>query len=123
MGVDFLVCHRCRDTFPDCGSYVSCESCGTHWCSSECAEEDGWTDEHCNKHPELDDRDKMEDYRYALCDHEDCCECDEYRPAGCNFCREDDYEEDFLLEKALALLQMTRSELVEKIKNNDQIGV
>ena len=29
MGVDFYSCHYCEETFPDCGSYVSCE-CGNY---------------------------------------------------------------------------------------------
>lgn len=42
MGVEFYVCKRCGDTFPDCGSYVNCNDCYSHWCSDECAEGDGW---------------------------------------------------------------------------------
>lgn len=41
MGVDWLVCNECMDTFPDCGPYVSCE-CGNHWCSDKCAEKNGY---------------------------------------------------------------------------------
>lgn len=42
MGVDFLVCAACSDTFPDCGRYVICNEdfggCGERFCSEECAQ-------------------------------------------------------------------------------------
>lgn len=37
MGVDFYACGDCGETFPDCGSYYSCEQCYRHYCSTECA--------------------------------------------------------------------------------------
>lgn len=42
MGVDFLVCTNCEDTFPDCGHYINCNNCYRHWCSEYCAELGGW---------------------------------------------------------------------------------
>jgi hypothetical protein len=42
MGVDWYACEHCGDTFPDAGYFVSCEGCGTYWCSDECAEADGF---------------------------------------------------------------------------------
>lgn len=45
MSVDYYICSRCRDTFPDCGPFVRCENCGRVWCSdqySDCAELDGY---------------------------------------------------------------------------------
>jgi len=32
MGVDFYACSQCRDTFPDCGVFSSCETCGEMLC-------------------------------------------------------------------------------------------
>ena len=32
MGVEFYTCENRGTTFPDCGEYVSCETCGTKWC-------------------------------------------------------------------------------------------
>lgn len=63
MSVEFYVCKNCGSTFPDCGEYISCEQCFTHWCSDECAEEDGYNKEHCAAHEELDDGDLMDMYR------------------------------------------------------------
>lgn len=120
MSVDYLVCSNCGDTFPDCGYWLSCESCGTCWCSDECAEEDGFVREYCSKHPDLDDRDLMESYRRTHCDFEDCTECEHYNPESCKYCRKEDYEDYVLLEKALELLKMSREELVKMI-NSDTI--
>lgn len=119
MSVFYLVCESCRDTFPDRGYYVSCENCGTVWCSDECAEDDGHIYEYCSKHPSLDNRDLMESYREDHCDFEDCTECEYYNPESCKYCRGEDYDDGVLLDKALELLEMSREELV-KIYNNDK---
>jgi hypothetical protein len=47
VGVEFLSCARCDETFPDCGHYVTCyqdhgDHCSRSWCSHECAELDGF---------------------------------------------------------------------------------
>lgn len=123
MSVDFLVCDNCGDTFPDCGYYVSCESCGTCWCSDECADDDGFVREHCSKHPDLDDRDLMEEYRENHCDFDDCTECENYNPESCKYCRKEDYEDYVLLEKALELLKMSREELVRAINSDTTYSV
>lgn len=38
MGVDWYTCENenCGHNFPDCGDYVSCDGCGSHFCSDEC---------------------------------------------------------------------------------------
>lgn len=118
MGVDYYTCKNCGENFPDCGDYVSCESCFAHWCSNECAKEDGHIKEHCRKYPELDDRDLMEEYRENHCDCEDCCDCEYYEPESCKYCRHEDYEDDILLDKALGLLNMSRDDLVDKINKD-----
>lgn len=121
MGVDFLVCEHCGEAFPDCGHYVSCQSCGTHWCSDECAAEDGYVTEHCKKHPDLDDRDLMKIYRESHCNFNDCCDCEYYEPDSCKYCRNEDYADFVLLNKALELLKMNREELIE-IVNKEKEG-
>jgi len=40
MGVDFIACETCGETFPDCGGYTSCQDCGVHLCTG-CADERG----------------------------------------------------------------------------------
>lgn len=83
MGVDWYSCEKCGDTFPDCGDYVRCDSCGRHWCSDECAEAEG----------------------YIRGDDED--------EEGCNFCRGEDVEDSNLLRYCLEALTLTRSECVK----------
>lgn len=117
MSIDYLVCKECGNTFPDVMDYVSCENCGSHWCSEECAEDAGYMREHCKKYPDLYDRDEMEDYREEHCEFEDCTECEHYAPDSCKYCRGEDFEDDVLFKKALELLNMTREELVEVMKN------
>lgn len=117
MGIDYLTCNYCGEAFPDCIHYVSCESCGTVWCSDECAEEDGFMREHCSKYPDLNDGDLMEEYRAIHCDFKDCTECEYYNPESCKYCRKEDYEDYVLLEKALELLKMSREDLVRMINS------
>jgi hypothetical protein len=119
MSVDYYTCNNCGYNFPDCGHFVSCESCGTMWCSDECAEEDGFVREYCSKHPDLDNRDLMEEYREDHCNFEDCADCEYYNPESCKYCRSEDYEDHILLTKALELLKMSREELV-KIINEEE---
>ena len=59
----------------------------------------------------------MEMYREKHCDYDDCCDCDYYVPDSCKYCREEDFEDNVLLEYALELLNMERKELIEKYKN------
>lgn len=91
MGVDWLTCRSCGGTFPDCGSYVSCESCGEYWCSDKCAEEDGFKVEVDNE--------------------------EEYS-TSCKYCRQEDFDDSVLLKFALSLLEESRIELIEQYKNN-----
>ncbi len=123
MSVDYYTCNHCGDTFPDCGYFVSCESCGTHWCSDECAEEDGYITEHCKRIPELDNRDLMETYREYHCDFDDCCDCPEYESASCKYCRNEDYDDYILLQKALKLLNMSREDLVDVINKERDVQI
>ena len=117
MGVDFLICNYCEETFPDCGHFVSCESCGTHWCSDECAAEDGYLVEHCKKYPELNGFDEMYNYRENHCEYKSCCYCENYAPSSCNFCRGEDYSDETLLQKALDILGMSREDLIKKLND------
>ena len=117
MSVDYYTCHNCEETFCDCGEYVSCE-CGNVWCSDECAEEEGYVAEHCKLHPELGYYGRRE-YRQEHCEHDTCLECENYAIASCKYCREEDYEDGFLLEKALELLKMCREDLIKIVKESE----
>ena len=121
MSVDYYTCNYCEETFPDCGSYVSCETCGTHWCSDECAEEEGYVREYCSKHVDLDTRDLMEEYRSAHCDFEDCCDCEYYNPESCKWCRDEDYPDYMLLNKELELLKIKREDLIAIINKEEKL--
>jgi hypothetical protein len=113
MSVDFWSCHNCGETFPDCGEYVSCESCGTVWCCDECAEEEGYIEEHCKKWDVCGYDDLNEERKIRKCDYEWCDTCPEYVADSCKYCRGEDYEDSELLDKALELLKMKREDLVD----------
>lgn len=120
MSVDYMPCNYCGDIFPDCGEYVSCnEDCYNVWCSYECAEEDGFIDEHCEKFPDLCGRDEMKEYRSKNCNYTDCDRCPDYRNKSCKYCRHEDYTDDVLLEKALEILKISRDELIGIIKESN----
>lgn len=120
MSIEYLICERCEKTFADCSGYTVCESCNTHWCSDECAEEDGYVREHCKLHLDLDDRDLMEEYREGHCNYDDCCDCPHYESASCKYCRKEDYDDSLLLNYCMELLSVTREELIEKYNNNNK---
>ena len=70
MGVDWLACKNCGETFPDCGDFTYCE-CGTYWCSYECAESDGYerpeeNDESSCKYCREEDYDNYELLDYVI---------------------------------------------------------
>lgn len=118
MGVDFYTCHSCEDTFPDCGDYVICESCGTHWCSDKCAEEEGYIAEHCTKYNVFGCEDLEAERKVRKCVRNYCDgTCEFYVLDSCKFCRGEDYEDGELLSKALDLLGMTREELIHKMES------
>jgi hypothetical protein len=129
MSVDFLVCNNCGDTFADCGDFVRCESCGTNWCSDDCAESDGFERESCKlgcslNYGEPDGYDENCICKDKLENDEDvyCCDCPNYIPESCNFCRHEDYNDETLLDKTLNLLGMSRDELIKRInKDNGRI--
>jgi hypothetical protein len=94
MGVDFLACETCGDTFPDCGDYVSCE-CGRRWCSDSCAESDGFREEEDGFTPK--------DSNWG-------------QDTSCDFCRGEDFEDYEILAEVLALLGKTRKDIIEILK-------
>lgn len=94
MSIYWYQCNNCGVAFPDCGDYVLCEHCGNTWCDDECAEEDGFR---------VDvDNDKIYN-------------------TSCNYCRNEDFEDDELLKHALVLLNMVRQELVESLKSRKDV--
>ncbi len=120
MGVDFYPCSRCMDVYCDCGDYVICSEdaggCGRDWCSDECAKEDGYIGEYCKL-------DKYVEYGYCQgeCEFSDdgyCSECKHYIKASCKYCRNEEYKDSELLEAALKMLDISRSDLVEAINLN-----
>lgn len=121
MGVDWYSCKRCGETFPDCGDYVSCE-CGESWCSDECAEADGYKEEYCKLGCNKDD-DEMDNCikkeQYDKDEYVSCWDCEYHMDSSCNFCRNEDYNDETLLDKALNLLGMNREELINRINKDN----
>ncbi|EOO11307.1 hypothetical protein [Bacillus cereus] len=94
MGVDYLCCNKCEDTFADCGYYVGCP-CGNDWCSDKCAKAEGFREEIDEETQEtIDDS------------------------GTCNFCRNDDFPDWELFKFTQGLLGKSREELVELYKEN-----
>ena len=119
MGVDYFTCHYCEDAFPDCGHYVSCEGCRTHWCSDECAKADGYIEEHCKKYYVYGYEDLKDEKKIRKCEYKYCVDCPDYEPDSCKYCRKEDYDDYVLLDKALELLNMTREDLVKVINDEN----
>lgn len=67
-------------------SYYVSCDCGYSWCSNECAKKDGYK---LNKKEET---------------------------STCKYCRGEDYEDKFLLNKLLKMNKMTKKQLIELIK-------
>jgi len=86
MGVDFLVCDHCGETFCDCGTYYIC-SCGRKF--DECG------DDFLEKYGEDPEGD------YSL--------------AGCDYCLGDLVDDGTLIEYLLDKVKMTREEIVKEI--------
>lgn len=121
MGVDFLVCKRCGNTFPDCGDYVNCEDCGTDWCCDECAEDDGYIREYCKLGKCVEGGSNDEECKFANENKEwgKCTECENYVPTSCKYCRCEDYEDSYLLEVAMKLLKCDRQYLIDTINSKE----
>lgn len=117
MGVNFYTCKHCEKTFSDHDDgYTFCETCGSDWCSEECATKDGYIKEHCNIHPNLNGISEMDEYREEYCYDDNCGECKHYVPEDCNYCRKEDFDDDVLLTYCMELLNITREELVQAYK-------
>lgn len=100
MSVDYYVCERCGETFPDCmDGIVWCE-CGNVWCCLECAYKDG--------------------YQFGVEVDEDGEEYETEEGSSCKYCRGEEFYDNELLEYSLELLQMTKEELVIKLKEHKQ---
>jgi hypothetical protein len=95
MGVDWLGCDYCGETFPDCGDFVEC-GCGNKWCDRVCAEGDGY------EHNKLTTEDANE-YEYEK---------------SCVYCRGEKFEDSELLEYCLELLGFSKEELIKRYKNS-----
>ena len=100
MGVDWYACTRCEETFNDCGHYVHCDGCGIHWCSDECANEDGY------EHKEWTDE-----------------KGEPWESNNCKYCREEDFTDAQLLKYVLRHVHAGRSGLINHYKDGLEIIV
>lgn len=119
MGVDFMVCNNCGETFPDCGDYVYCDGCGTRWCSDDCAEEEGYdfAEESCGLYGDISDvnKDSIQcQYKFenGYCGYR----CEHKIIATCGYCRSEIFEDSQILNKALELLGKKRSEIEDMLR-------
>ena len=115
MGVDWYSCNNCGDTFPDCGDYVDCPYCGTHWCSDECAEKDGYREDKCKLDYEVIEGFEQND-ECEKGSNDGCDNCENYTKGGCKYCRQEDFEDNVLLDYLLQSLNKTREEVIEEYK-------
>ena len=129
MGVDWLSCKNCGDTFPDCGEFIRCnDDCSSEWCSMECAEEDGFTYAECKLGLDVSSEGYLED-DYDKCprakgkssdSYIDCDGCENYTPTSCKYCRNEDYDDRQLLNKAIELLNCDRQFLINELNKEKQ---
>jgi len=113
MSIDYLSCKHCGEGFPDCCDYVGCD-CGESWCSDECAEEDGYKETTCDLNNDEDE--------CNICEYCEDCEYLIDSTSTCKYCREEDFEDDKLLEFLLKQQNKTRNQLTEEYKNNIKGG-
>lgn len=91
MGVAYFPCDYCNESICDCGDYVRCsEDCGRRWCDEKCAELDGFTE----------NKDEEDDYG-------------EYRKS-CFFCRNEEVEDEELLDYMFKKYCTNREEMLEE---------
>lgn len=123
MGVDWLSCNNCGNTFPDCGDFVRCnDDCSKEWCSESCAKDDGYTKAKCKLGLDIDIEGFLEDdpsecpvYCNSSEEYMECDGCVNYIPTSCMYCRKEDYEDSELLNFALKMLDISRNDLIEAI--------
>lgn len=119
MGVDYLTCRCCGGVFPDCGDFVACgDDCSSYWCSTECAEADGYRHERCSEGKDVyDGCIDEEDTCDIAGDNGSCTGCGYYSDNGCKYCREEDFTDTELLEYIMGKLSVQREMLVQEYKN------
>ena len=93
MGIDYLSCDHCGDGFPDCVDYVYC-SCDKHWCSYDCALEDGFEELDEDEYPELDEDERK----------------------SCKYCREEDFDDSVLLNFLMDKFGWNRETVIDMYK-------
>jgi len=93
MGIDYYTCANCRDTFPDCISYFSCENCGQHFCSNK-----------CGKRQVSEPPDDIDD------------DADWEETVTCIFCRTEAVTDDDMIDFLLKELNITYDQALERYK-------
>ena len=125
MGVDYYSCDRCKDTYCDCGYYVTCYEdaggCGRSWCSDECAEKDGYRECSCKLGKDIDSQGYAnEDCEYLERDSSYCGDCENFIEASCNYCRNEDFEEEDIIDYILKEYANNRS--IDEIKEEMRLN-
>lgn len=114
MSLDYNVCDNCGEVTVN--YEIRCESCGRHWCSYECSEEDGHLPTHCDKYGIYGETEVKKCREIYKCKTE-CTKCEYLVPNLCAYCRDEKFEDSELLKYALGLLRMTKEELILVVKN------
>jgi len=102
MGIDYYSCDHCGEAFGDYwDGYEMCE-CGKHYCSQECANDNGFIryDEEYEGEIPMHKNGKWE------------------LESSCVFCRGESVEDEKLLNFALEVLNVSKDELIEDYKKS-----
>ena len=114
MGVDYYSCDRCSDTYCDGVHYVTCNEeaggCERSWCGNECADKDGYRECSCKLGKDIDEN----GYADENCDCQSeggdyCDDCENFIRASCNYCRNEDFEDEDIIDYILKEYANNRS--------------
>lgn len=110
MSAEILTCKVCNENYHECdGDRVICD-CGEKWCSTMCAELNGYKKNGCSDV-------KYDCETYNLNGDRDCEYCEYYvQDKSCGHCRGEIISDEYILEKALFLLKMTKEDIENLLK-------
>lgn len=125
MSVDYYICNRCNEIYDDCRYFVTCDEdaggCGRHWCSDECAEKDGYRKCSCKLGKDIDDQGYAEDECEHLNDKYDYCgDCENFIESSCKHCRNEDFEEEDIIDYILK--EYTNNKSIDEIKEEMRLN-
>ena len=126
MSVDYNVCNYCGDIFWEGNGNPTCNEegggCSKVWCSAECAKADGHIKEYCKLGRKVvQGYPESEEYKCDLAlksnGYLSCEECNNYVAESCSYCRNEAFEDSELLEYALKMLDISKSDLIQAVQD------